>query len=129
MTHSFPTRRSSDLTPKEFEGSDIIAHALAALSVSQVKHIHIVGRRGPHQIAMTPKELGELGELARAVPHVRPEDLPPEQADAALDPGLRKSVAHLRNFARATVRDTEIDIRFDFFMRPVRIEGDRKSVV
>src|SRR3546814_712063 len=43
-------------TPKEFEGSDIIAHALAALSVSQVKHIHIVGRRGPHQIAMRSEE-------------------------------------------------------------------------
>src|SRR3546814_4568737 len=69
-------------------------------------------------------DLGELGELSRAVPHVRPEDLPPEQADAAIDPGLRKSVAHLRNFARANGRDAEIDIRFDFFMRPVRIEGE-----
>src|SRR3546814_16900079 len=104
MTHSFPTRRSSDLTPKEFEGSDIIAHALAVLSVSQVKHIHIVGRRGPHQNAMTPKELGELGELARAVPHVRPEDLPPEQADAALDPGLRKARSEERRVGKESVR-------------------------
>src|SRR3546814_4526674 len=31
-------------TPKEFEGSDIIAHSLAVLSVSQVKHIHKIGR-------------------------------------------------------------------------------------
>src|SRR3546814_8630767 len=93
MTHSFPTRRSSDLTPKEFEGSDIIAHALAALSVSQVKHIHIVGRRGPHQIAMTPKELGELGELARAVPHVRPEDLRSEEHTSELQSLMRISYA------------------------------------
>ncbi len=111
-------------TPEEFEGADIVAHALAALAVSRIKHIHIVVRRGPHQITMTTKELGELGELARAVPHVMPEDLPPEEADAALDPGQRKSVAHLRNFARSNGRDADIDIRFDFFTRPVRIEGD-----
>lgn len=111
-------------TPKEFEGSDIVAHALAQLGSSRVKQIHIVSRRGPHQIQMTPKELGELGELARAVPHVRPEDLPPVDADAALDPGLRKSVQHLRHFSQPNGRDAEIDIHFDFFMRPVRIEGD-----
>lgn len=111
-------------TPAEFAGADIVDHALAALSMSQIRQIHIVGRRGPHQIAMTPKELGELGELARAVPHVRPEDLPAEEEDAKLDPGQRKSVAHLRNFARPNGHDAEIDIYFDFFMRPVRIEGD-----
>ena len=111
-------------TRDEFEGSDIARHALAALSLSGVKHIHIFSRRGPHQIQMTPKELGELGELQRAVPHVRSEDLPPEEADAGLEPGVRKSVTHLRQFARTNGRDAEIDIRFDFYMRPVRIEGE-----
>src|SRR3546814_12849680 len=111
-------------TRDEFEGSDIARHALAALSLSGVKHIDIVSRRGPHQIQMTPKELGELGELQRAVPHVRSEDLPPEEADAGLEPGVRKSVTHLRQFARTNGRDAEIDIRFDFYMRPVRIEGE-----
>ena len=48
---------------------------------------------------MTPKELGELGHLSRAAPRVDPADLPPEDADAALEPGVRKSVGHLRNFA------------------------------
>jgi hypothetical protein len=33
-----------------------------------VERIVILGRRGPHQIAMTPKELGELAHLARAMP-------------------------------------------------------------
>src|SRR3546814_5532075 len=95
-----------------------------SLSLSGVKHIEIVSRRGPHQIQMKPKELGELGELQRAVPHVRSEDLPPEEADAGLEPGVRKSVTHLRQFARTNGRDAEIDIRFDFYMRPVRIEGE-----
>jgi ferredoxin--NADP+ reductase len=89
-------------TQAEFAGSDIVAHALEALNRSSIERILILGRRGPHQIAMTPKELGELGELERATPVVAPEDLPPPEADAMLEPGLRKSVALLRHFAART---------------------------
>jgi ferredoxin--NADP+ reductase len=53
-------------TRAEFAGSDIVAHALDTLEGAGVKRITILGRRGPHQIAMTPKELGELGHLTRA---------------------------------------------------------------
>jgi ferredoxin--NADP+ reductase len=83
--------------PGEFAGSDIVAHALDALATSDIRHVTILGRRGPHQIAMTPRELGELAHLERARPHVSPTDLPAESEDAALEPGLRKSVQHLRN--------------------------------
>ncbi len=86
-------------TRAEFAGSDIVAHALDALEASRMERIVILGRRGPHQIMMTPKELGELGELERAAPHVAPADLPAPEDDAILEPGLRKSVAHLRAFA------------------------------
>ncbi len=115
-------------SPDEFAGSDIVAHALEALRGSQVRRISIVGRRGPHQIAMTPKELGELGHLTRARVEVDPVDLPPEAADEGLDPGLRKSVGHLRAFAAAGqgdagMADKPVAIAFDFFARPVAIEG------
>jgi ferredoxin--NADP+ reductase len=83
-------------TRAEFEGSDIAGHALEALEASSIRTIHVLGRRGPHQIAMTPKELGELGHLSEAVPRVDPADFPPLDQDALLDPGLRKSVTHLR---------------------------------
>jgi ferredoxin--NADP+ reductase len=112
--------------PAEFVGSDIIAHAFEALGNSGIRKISLVGRRGPHQIAMTPKELGELGHLERASPHVDPADLPPESEDAALEPGQRKSVAHLRAFA-ATPGDKPVTVEFDFFARPVAIEGDGKA--
>jgi ferredoxin--NADP+ reductase len=113
-------------TRGEFSGSDIVAHALEALEASAIRTITLVGRRGPHQIAMTPKELGELGHLEAAVPHVEPGDLPEAEADAALDPGLRKSVGHLRDFA--TPHDDKAKhIDFDFFARPLRIEGDGRA--
>lgn len=107
----------------EFTGSDIVAHALDHLREARIDTVTILARRGPHQIAMTPKELGELGHLARAAPIVDPADLPPPAADAALDPGLRKSVAHLRQFAAAP-SDKPIRVIFDFFAAPVRIEGE-----
>jgi NADPH-dependent glutamate synthase beta subunit-like oxidoreductase len=125
--------------PDEFAGSDIVAHAFDQLGGSHVRKIVLLGRRGPHQIAMTPKELGELGHLARAqrgggkwfplpppAPRVDPADLPAEADDAALEPGQRKSVTHLRAFAAdaaSAPADKPIDIEFDFFAAPRAILG------
>ncbi|MBS0480010.1 MAG: FAD-dependent oxidoreductase, partial [Proteobacteria bacterium] len=111
-------------TGDEFAGSDIVSHALRALGEAAHQTITILARRGPHQIAMTPKELGELGHLARAAPNVDPADLPPETEDAPLEPGLRKSVTHLRNFATVDIAAKPITIDFDFYAMPVAIEGD-----
>ena len=63
-------------TRDEFHGSDIVGHAIDRLDSSRIERIVILGRRGPHQIAMTPKELGELGHLARAAPRVAPTTCP-----------------------------------------------------
>ncbi|MBV9527216.1 MAG: pyridine nucleotide-disulfide oxidoreductase, partial [Sphingomonas sp.] len=113
-------------TRGEFEGSDIVGHALDALDRSAIRIVTILGRRGPHQIAMTPKELGELGHLEAAAPIVQAGDFPPNQADEALEPGLRKSVGLLRGFADLDVEKPK-RIVFDFFARPVRIEGDGRA--
>ncbi len=110
----------------ELAGSDIVEHAFTALKGSQVDTITLLGRRGPHQIAMTPKELGELGNLTCATPLVDPDDLPPLAADTALDPGQRKAVNYLRNFAAARNTTKPTGIVFDFFAMPVAIEGDGK---
>ncbi|WP_242137731.1 FAD-dependent oxidoreductase [Sphingomonas sp. TREG-RG-20F-R18-01] len=113
-------------TEAEFGGSDIVGHALDRLRAAEHATVTLLARRGPHQIAMTPKELGELAHLTRAVPLVDPADLPPIAADAELEPGLCKSVAYLRDFA-AVHDDKPVRIVFDFFARPVRIEGDASA--
>ncbi len=116
-------------TRAEFGGSDIVSHALDLLEDSGTEDITILGRRGPHQIAMTPKELGELGHLARATPRVEKDDLPDTGEDALLEPGMRKSVTHLREFAaipESFRADKPISINFDFFAAPVAIEGQDK---
>ncbi len=114
-------------TEGEFTGSDIVGHALYALMASKIRRVVIVGRRGPHQIMMTPKELGELGHLARAAPRVDPADLPELGDDALLEPGLRKSVTHIRSFAaipESHFADVEVEVEFDFFAAPHALTGD-----
>jgi NADPH-dependent glutamate synthase beta subunit-like oxidoreductase len=112
----------------EFEGSDIVGHALEALDQSAVQTVTILGRRGPHQISMTPKELGELGHLEAATPVVDPADFPPAEADEALEPGHRKSITILREFgASGPDASKSKRIVFDFFAKPVRIEGDGRA--
>ena len=112
----------------EFEGSDIVGHALEALDDSSIRTITILGRRGPHQISMTPKELGELGHLEIATPVLDGADFPPVEQDEALEPGHRKSITILRDFAASGPDASKPrQIVFDFFAKPIRIEGDGRS--
>lgn len=113
-------------TRDEFAGSDIVGHALDQLQASKLRRIVILGRRGPHQIMMTPKELGELGHLSRATVRVDPADLPDIGDDALLEPGIRKSVTLLRNFAASpddARPDVPVTIEFDFFAAPHALIG------
>ncbi|MDQ3246941.1 MAG: FAD-dependent oxidoreductase [Pseudomonadota bacterium] len=115
-------------TRGEFEGSDIVGHALDALERSNMRQVAILGRRGPHQIAMTPKELGELGHLEAASPIIEAADFPPLEADAALEPGHRKSISILREFAaNPQPAGKPKEMLFDFFAKPLRIEGEGKA--
>jgi ferredoxin--NADP+ reductase len=114
-------------TRGEFDGSDIVGHALDALDASAIGTVTILGRRGPHQIAMTPKELGELGHLDAAAPVVDSADFPPLEADEALEPGQRKSVTILREFAGLPTGGKPKTMIFDFFARPLSIEGDGRA--
>jgi ferredoxin--NADP+ reductase len=52
-------------------------------------------------------------------------DFPAELDDALLEPGQRKSVTHLRDFAKLEGGKPKT-IHFDFFAKPVAIEGDGK---
>jgi len=115
-------------TRGELEGGDIANHALEALEASPIRTITILGRRGPLQISMTPKELGELGHIEAATPVVEAADFPGVEADGALEPGQRKSVSILRDYA-ASGPDSSKPTRmvFDFYAKPLAIEGEGEA--
>ncbi|MCG2841597.1 FAD-dependent oxidoreductase [Sandaracinobacter sp. RS1-74] len=111
-------------TVDELQASDIVNHALEPLSRSEVRQVHVLGRRGPHQASFTLKEVGELGELERATPLVRIGDFPPETEDAALETGQRRVVEVLRRFAaRGPDASRPVTLSLDFFRRPVAVLG------
>ncbi|GIX16944.1 MAG: NADP oxidoreductase [Rhodothalassiaceae bacterium] len=113
-------------TEEELAASDINPEAALRIARSPLRDLYMIGRRGPHEAKFTPKELGELGELKRAVPLVDPAQLPPEDSDAALDPGHRKVMEILRAYAANRPGDKPVRIHILFYARPVAVLGERR---
>jgi ferredoxin--NADP+ reductase len=89
--------------PEELSPTDVPQPALAELAASQVREIHMVGRRGPSQARFTTKELRELGDLPGTEVRVDPEELALDPACAtpsALPAAQRRNVEVLRDWAR-----------------------------
>ena len=62
--------------------TDITEYALDTLATSKIKHVHVVGRRGPMQAAFTIKELRELLQLEDVNFKSVPDDLfPPDLSE------------------------------------------------
>lgn len=114
----------------DFESTDISDRALAALRRSRVRHVHLVGRRGPAQARFTSKELRELGELAGVGLHVEPDDLrlgPASQAELASPTAdtARRNLALLTDWAARPPRpDAARTLHLHFQLAPEALERD-----
>jgi len=110
-------------TKNEMAHADLAPYAAEAIERAPIRDIYILGRRGPVEAKFTPKELGEMGELERCVPLVDPAQLPPEAADDTLEPGKRKVMALLRQFARNRPGDKPVRLHFGFYAKPTAVLG------
>jgi ferredoxin--NADP+ reductase len=106
-------------TRAELERTDIAAHALEALRDSQVREVHLLGRRGPAQAAFSPAELEELGRLEAADPVVDPADLAglPEAEQGA-------NLRILRSFAARRPRPDARRLHLRFLLSPTEVLAD-----
>ncbi len=112
-------------TPEELAATDISDRAAERLARTPVRDIYLFGRRGPLQAAFAPKEIGELGEMARAVPLVDPAQLP-ESADGGDDKEARahaRNLEILRGYAANRPEDKPVRIHIRFFSSPVEVLG------
>ncbi|MFI0423796.1 FAD-dependent oxidoreductase [Spongiactinospora sp. 9N601] len=109
-------------TAAELRTTDVPEEVLGALADSQVKAIHMIGRRGPEHAKFTLKELRELGELANADVSVRPDEAGDNDV-SELSRQIRGNVEVLRGWAARTPagRPRRLDVRF--WLRPVEIIG------
>jgi ferredoxin/flavodoxin---NADP+ reductase len=116
-------------TVDELRETDIAQHALDALAESNVKEIHLIGRRGPVQAKFTPPEIREIGELADCDPIVDPADLElGSSCQAELDDQVgkpaEKNFEILQRFAATEPRGKSRRCVIQFYRSPIEIQGD-----
>ncbi len=115
--------------PCDLAGTDISAHAMAALWTSGVEEVVVLGRRGPMQAAFTPKEAQELGRLAGADVLVDAAELEQDAATACwLASGVdsrreQKNLSVLKGLSQRRPRGRARRLRLRFRVSPVAFEA------
>jgi len=115
-------------TPEELSTSDIAQHALDQLAKSNIKEIHMIGRRGPVQAAFTSLEAEELGKLDDCDIIVKKEDLildkaNQEELDHESSNKARKNYKVMQELAEKETGSKSKRIEIRFFQSPSNIIG------
>lgn len=110
-------------TPDEMAQSDLARHAAEKIHQAPIREIHVFGRRGPLEASFTPKELGELGELAECVTITDPAQLPALESLGEIEPVLKKNLGHLHNFAANKPGTKHKTLYLHFYARPIEVLG------
>jgi ferredoxin--NADP+ reductase len=107
---------------EELRRTDVPQEVLDRLAKSQVRTLHMIGRRGPEHAKFTLKELRELGDLENCDVSVRHDEAGDGDV-STLSRQIRGNVEVLRSWcARASAgRPRRLDVRF--WLRPVEILG------
>ncbi|HOE66247.1 MAG TPA: FAD-dependent oxidoreductase [Candidatus Hydrogenedentes bacterium] len=115
-------------TADELRQTDIAQHALDVLAASNLREIHLIGRRGPVQAKCTSPELKEFGHLGDCDPVIDPADL---ALNAACETELhdkdnqhaQKNMAILREFAERPASSKRKRFVIRFLLSPVELYG------
>ncbi len=121
-------------TPAEMAATDLMDHAAASINAAPIRHVYMVGRRGPIQAQFTNVELREMGHLKDAAPVVDPGQLPdritPEHGIGMSDRALRlveRNLGTLREFTTIVPGARRKRVHFVFFANPVAILGGERA--
>nr|QZX63199.1 adrenodoxin-NADP+ reductase [Halisarca dujardinii] len=119
------------LSPEELlKSTDICSHALEALRCSRIRHVHLVGRRGPLQAAFTIKELRELTKLPGSQLHVDLSKFPDlEQSLESLSRPRKRLTDLIMKSARseAAVDKEDRHCHIQFLRSPVEFLSDEQG--
>lgn len=120
-------------TPEELAKTDIADYALEALRQSKIKHIYILGRRGPAQAKFTTPEIKEMGEMEDADVIVLPEEAELDELSKAelanADRGTTSTVEVIQSYADNEPAGKSRQIHLRFLVSPVELMGDENGRV
>lgn len=105
--------------PERLAPLDLPEHVVEKISNTSVRHISIISRRGPAEVAFTAKELRELLTLPRAAMIPIPEELliPPPNATRQ----QRRILDLLRKGSATKPEQTSYTWSLDFFRSPAKV--------
>lgn len=108
----------------ELARTDIAAHAITALRASRVREVVVLARRGPAEVAFTPRELEDMADLAgvRVVIDRSVVEAEALQLDA-LEGQARKNVEIMLALARAAPKVATRTLRIELLASPVEVLG------
>lgn len=116
-------------TVDELKTTDIAQHALDQLVHSKIKHVHMIGRRGPVQAKFTQIEIREMGRLQDCDVHIDLEafDFDKASQQELDDPENKvasKNVPVLREIAETNPHGKSRELNIDFCRSPIEIKGN-----
>ena len=118
-------------TVDELRHTDIAEHALNALAESNVRHVYLIGRRGPVQAKFTYQELKEVTELSTCALETREDEMtlnPASEAEIAKGDGAARGL--LRNYETLKKFTTQSNptkprrCTLRFFLSPIELMGN-----
>ena len=99
--------------------TDMADYALEELTRSQVKHVRVVGRRGPLQAAFTTREAREMLQLPNiAFDPIAQHLLPPESDISSLPRAQKRLITLLAKGSSNTAADSHKSWSLDFLLSP-----------
>ncbi len=113
-------------TVDELKETDIADYALEALAKSKVKHVVMLGRRGPAQAAFSLPELKELGKMDDAQLRILPQEaaldeLAKQQLAENPDTTTQKKVDLIQEVAAAPDAGKSRELTIRFLVSPTNI--------
>lgn len=114
-----------------FKNTDITEYALEKLKSSKVKHVHVIGRRGPLQAAFKTKELRELSKISDFTLHIDKQMLQScLPSDLTQLPRVRRRLAELMiEIANRDSNSQEKHCTIEFLLSPLKIIQKSKQNV
>jgi ferredoxin/flavodoxin---NADP+ reductase len=117
-------------TVDELKSTDIAKHALDQLAASNIRNVHMIGRRGPVQAKFTQVEIKELGHLSDCNAHIDPAafNFDPASQQELDDPANKlapKIIPIMQNIANSEPDPSKSrTLYIDFCRSPKEITGN-----